>query len=73
MKDRFINYYTVNGMTNRVNSILVIFTLKAGYGMRDNDTPQFVINNTTTTVPQDEISKLAAQYDKIIDVDFEEV
>lgn len=73
VKDRFVNYYTVNGMTNRVNSILVIFTLKAGYGMRDNDTPQVVINNTTTTVPQDEISKLAAQYDKIIDVDFEEV
>lgn len=70
VKDRFINYYTVNGMTNRINSILVIFTLKAGYGMRDNDAPQVVVNNTTTTLNQDDISALEAKYnfDKIIDI-----
>lgn len=73
IKDRFVNYYTVNGMTNRINAILTIFTLKAGYGMRDNDVPQVVINNQTTTVPQDEISKLASQYDTIVDIDFDEV
>lgn len=73
VKDKFIDYYTVNGMTNRVNSIMAMFTMKARFGLRDNDTPQVVINNQTTTVPQDEISKLAAQYDSIVDVDFDEV
>lgn len=73
VKDRFIDWYTVNGMTNRANSIMAMFTMKARFGLRDNDTPQVVINNTTTTVPQDEISKLAAQYDSIVDVDFDEV
>lgn len=73
IRDKFINYYTVNGMTNRINSIFTIFTLKAGYGLRDNDVPQVIVNNQTTTVPQDEISKLAAQYDTIVDIDFDEV
>lgn len=73
IKDRFIDWYTINGMTNRVNSIMAMFTMKARFGLRDNDTPPVVINNQTTTVPQDEISKLAARYDKIIDVDFDEV
>lgn len=62
IKDSFINYYTVNGMTNRINSIMAIFILKAGYNMRDNEPPRTVINNITTTVAHDEIEKLEAQY-----------
>lgn len=64
VKDKFINYYTVNGMTNRINSILVIFTLKAGYGLRDNDnTPQIVINNNATTTDKNVIESLESKYE----------
>lgn len=72
VKDRFIDYYTVNGMTNRVNSIMAMFTMKARFGLRDNDTPQVVINNTTTTMNQDDIASLEAKYgfgNNIIDID----
>lgn len=63
VKDRFVNYYTVNGMTNRINSILVIFTLKAGYGLRDNEAPQVIINNNTTTAEQSVIESLESKYE----------
>lgn len=63
IKDKFISYYTVNGMTNRVNSIMAMFTMKARYGLRDNDTPQVVINNNTTTTDQNVIESLESKYE----------
>lgn len=60
VRDRFINYYTIKGLTNELNSIMSMFVMKAQFGLRDNDTPQMVVNNnyqTTVHTNLDEIEK----------------
>lgn len=56
--DKFCDYYTVKGLTQELNTIMAIFTLKARYGLRDNDAPQMVVNNFSTTVQRDELEEL---------------
>ena len=60
--DKFVDYYTVKGMTNELNSIMAMFTLKARYGLRDNDTPQMVVNNYNNTISQGSIDELEKKY-----------
>lgn len=60
--DKFVDYYTVKGMTSELNAIMAMFTLKARYGMRDNDTPQMVVNNYNNTLSQSSIDDLEKKY-----------
>jgi hypothetical protein len=52
---------------------MAIFTMKAQYGMRDNDAPQVNITNVNNTVPKQDIADLERQYNfgdtTIIDID----
>lgn len=69
--DKFVDYYTVKGMTNELNSIMAMFTMKARYGLRDNDTPQTVVNNYNASVPQSSIDELEKRFgisDDVVDV-----
>lgn len=71
--DRFVDFYTVKGLTSELNTIMAIFTMKAQYGMRDNDAPQVNITNVNNTVPKQDIADLERQYNfgdtTIIDID----
>jgi hypothetical protein len=60
--DKFVDFYTVKGLTNELNTIMSIFALKAQYGLRDNDTPQVTVNNYTQTVQQNSIDELEKQF-----------
>ena len=73
--DKFVDYYTVKGLANELNTIMSIFALKAQYGLRDNDTPQITVNNFSNTVQQSSIDELEKQFNissdgsEIIDVE----
>lgn len=74
VKDRFVDYYTIKGLKNELNSIMVIFTLKAQYGLRDNDPPQTVINNNYTTQVHTDIDDIEKRFNlpnmnNVIDVE----
>lgn len=60
--DKFVDYYTVKGMTSELNAIMAMFTLKARYGMRDNDAPQTIVNNYNSTMSQSSIDDLEKKY-----------
>lgn len=46
IKDNFVSYYTQCGMKRELSEVMSIFTMKSSLGMRDNDPPITVINNT---------------------------
>lgn len=74
VRDQFIDYYTVKGLKNELNTIMVIFALKAQYGLRDNDAPQTVINNNYTTQVQTDIDDIEKRFNlpnmkSVIDVE----
>lgn len=66
--DRFIDFYTTKGLQNEINTIMGIFSLKAVYGLRDNDTAPAVVNNFNMTMQGASIDELEKQY-KISDND----
>lgn len=65
IRDRFVDYYTTRGMTREISEVMSIFMLKAEYNIRDNDTPQTVINNNTISINSDMLEKLKAEESRI--------
>ena len=70
--DKFCDYYTVKGLTQELNTIMAIFTLKARYGLRDN-APQTVVNNYNPIVSDAKIEELEKKFhfkdEDVIDVE----
>lgn len=69
--DKFVDFYTVRGLKNELNTIMAIFAMKAQYGLRDNEPTQVTFNNISATVNRNDIEELEKQYnipsDDIID------
>lgn len=64
IRDRFVDFYTARSMSRQISEVMSIFTLKAEYNIRDNDTPQTVINNNTISIGADMLEKLRAEESK---------
>lgn len=60
--DRFVDFYTVKGLTGELEKITTIFTLKAQFGLRDNDAPQMIVNNNFTTEVHTNLDDIEKQY-----------
>ena len=69
LKDRFISFYTSRGLKREISEVMTIFTLKASYGMRDNE-PQNVVYNDNKIIMSDNIRekllKNVSQYKNVI-------
>ena len=53
IKDRFISFYTSRGMKREISEVMSIFTLKAAFGMRDNEQTNITYNDNKIIMSDD--------------------
>lgn len=62
VRDLFIDFYTSKGLSGELEKIMTIFTLKARFGLRDNDVAPTVVNNNYTTEIHTDLGDIEKRY-----------
>lgn len=57
IKDSFSSYYIQCGMKREYSEVMAIFTMKSSLGMRDNEPPITIINNTSVLADEQSVEK----------------